>query len=274
MSAPVEPEEPVPQSKTSKLGAYLHDGWSKGKEKSMDELLKGKLALQHSLGLGAVPNVIPLGEARLDADFRTVEIGWHPVAGMGGKWLAEKSGLGKMINKNIGKYPDPTQHWAVLVGGFVHQLWMDEELDIIYINAVIEREEWHTFEVGKTRFTDEALKQAAEMVIHNMREKRPAYNLISNNCQNFAVALLDAIQIGAHQQFATSFAVYQAATGSGTIKDLFVDKHPEEQKVDLQRPEMHRTDTVQTAQQVMDENTTKLDNHHSFFSWRSKNKPV
>jgi hypothetical protein len=103
------------------------------------------------------------------------------------------------------------------------------------------------------------------MVIHNMREKRPAYNIISNNCQNFAVAMLDAIQIGAHRQFATSFAVYQAATGAGEIKDLFVDKHPDEQ-ADPDMPALHRTDTVQQAQQVMEENTTKLDNHHSLFS--------
>ena len=102
-------------------------------------------------------------------------------------------------------------------------------------------------------------------MIHNMREKRPAYNIISNNCQNFAVAMLDAIQIGAHRQFATSFAVYQAATSAGEIKDLFVDKHPDEQ-ADPDMPALHRTDTVQQAQQVMEENTTKLDNHHSLFS--------
>jgi hypothetical protein len=200
---------------------------------------------------------------------------------MGGKWVAEKSGLGKMITRHIGKYPDPTQHWAVLVGDYVHELWMDEELDVIYINERLEREEWRTFEVGKTRFTDEALRQAGqylslaprywteissgEMVIHNMREKRPAYNVISNNCQNFAVLLLDAIQIGAHQDFATAFAVYQRATGAGTIQDLFIDHHPEEQKIDATPPGFHRTDTVQNAQQVMEENTTKLDNHASLF---------
>jgi hypothetical protein len=172
-----------------------------------------------------------------------------------------------MITSEIGKYPDPTQHWAVLVGDYVHQLWMDEKLDVIYINEELDKSIWKTFEVGKTRFTDQALQQAAEMVIHNMREKRPAYNVISNNCQNFAVALLDAIQIGAHQEFATSFAVYQRATGSGTIKDLFVDKHPDEQKTDIdtEKPAMHRTDTVQNAQNVMDQNTTKLDNHRSLF---------
>ena len=103
------------------------------------------------------------------------------------------------------------------------------------------------------------------MVIHNMRAKRPAYNVISNNCQTYAVELLDAIQIGAHMEFATTFAVYQAATGHGTIKDLFANKHPEEQEIDPERPGLHRTDTVQNAQHVMEENTTKIDNHKSFF---------
>lgn len=103
------------------------------------------------------------------------------------------------------------------------------------------------------------------MTIYKMRTERPAYNLISNNCQNFAVLLLDAIQIGAHAQFATTFAVYQAATGEGTIKDLFADAHPEEQKIDPAKPGFQRTDTVQNAQQVMDENTTKLDNHRTSF---------
>ena len=120
-----------------------------------------------------------------------------------------------------------------------------------------------------------------------MRTARPAYNIISNNCQNFAVALLDAIQIGAHREFATSFAVYQAATGKGAIKDLFVDRHPEEQvdhglgivdenvnvgvegQEEMQGPgldHLRRQDTVAQAQQVMEENTTKLDDHHKFFS--------
>ena len=105
-----------------------------------------------------------------------------------------------------------------------------------------------------------------------MRSKRPAYNLISNNCQNFALELLNAIQIGAHHQFASTFAIYHRATGKGSIKDLFVDEHPEEQQQneaeeqetdDLDRPpRLQHTNTMQTAQQVMDEQTTKLDRHH------------
>lgn len=82
---------------------------------------------------------------------------------MGGKWLAEKSGLGKMVTREIGRYPDPTQHWAVLVGEYVHELWMDERLDVIYINervGDVGEGEWRRFEVGRTRFSDEALRQA------------------------------------------------------------------------------------------------------------------
>jgi hypothetical protein len=100
------------------------EGLAKGKEKSLDGLIKGKLVLEHSLGLGHKPNVIPPGEARVDGEQRKVEIGWHPVGGFGGKWFAEKTGLGKMITQKINKYPDPTQHWAVLVDEYCHELWM------------------------------------------------------------------------------------------------------------------------------------------------------
>jgi hypothetical protein len=91
------------------------------------------------------------------------------------------------------------------------------------------------------------------MVIYNMREKRPSYNLVSNNCQNFALLLLDAIHVGAHKEFATTFAVYQKATGDGEVKDLFEQTLPDEEGTD-QKP-------VQAAQHVMEENTTKLDCH-------------
>lgn len=82
--------------------------------------------------------------------------------------------------------------------------------------------------------------------------------------------MLDAIQIGAHREFATSFAVYQRATGKGTIKDLFKDEHPEEQQQveeeaeadeEGRPPRLQHTNTMQTAQIVMDQNTTKIDKH-------------
>lgn len=70
--------------------------------------MKGKLKLEQSLGLGKRPSVIPPAEANIHDVQRTVEIGWHPVAGFAGKWFAEKTGLGKKIAQKVNKYPDPT----------------------------------------------------------------------------------------------------------------------------------------------------------------------
>ena len=84
-------------------------------------LTKGELALKHAVGLGPVPNAVPMADPVLDGPSRAVEVGWHPVGGLAGKWFAEETGLGKMITERINKYPDPTQHWAVLVGDYAHQ---------------------------------------------------------------------------------------------------------------------------------------------------------
>lgn len=142
----------------------------------------------------------------------------------------------------------------------------DEHLDVIYINEEVQQGEWHTYEVGHTTFNDAALLQAAEMTIFNMRQIRPAYNLITNNCQNFALLMLEAIQIGKHREFGSTFAIYQRATGKGKIKDLFIEETPEDEvsiEAEQEMPKPPRQNTVQLAAQVMDENTTKLDTHHS-----------
>lgn len=80
--------------------------------------------------------------------------------------------------------------------------------------------------------------------------------------------LLKAIQVGSQREFGSTFAIYQRATGEGAIKDLFADKKKpgEEESATLaiedEEPEMgkpQRQDTVSLAQQVMEENTAKLD---------------
>ncbi|KAI1118981.1 hypothetical protein F5Y14DRAFT_446789 [Nemania sp. NC0429] len=237
--------------------AQLSKGISKGISKGKEELVKGKLHFEHALGLGYQPNVVPPEEPGLFAQSRTVAIGWHPVPG--GGWLAQ-SGLGQLISRKINNYPDPTQHWAILVGDYCHQLWMDESLDIIYINGEKAVSEWTLYEVGKTKLNDEALRQAGEMVIYNMRQKQKGYNLITNNCQNFALNMLDAIQVGRQREFGTAMAIFQRATGSGAIKDLFLESLPATEEQDDKSPDQ----VVEHAFQVMDENTTKLDTHHSF----------
>ncbi|KAI0974319.1 hypothetical protein F4678DRAFT_422227 [Xylaria arbuscula] len=246
--------ESEPRSKTRKFKSFFKAGLSKGLSKGKEELLKGKLHVEHALGLGHQPNVIPPGEPGLVPSSRTVAIGWHPVPG--GSWLAE-TGLGQLLSKKINNYPDPTQHWAILVGEYCHQLWMDESLDIIYINGEQAGTEWTLYEIGKTRLNDEALRQAGEMVIYNMRERQKGYNLITNNCQNFALNMLDAIQIGKHRDFGTALAIFQRATGKGRVSDLFLAELPEVEEQDDKPPE----EVVQHASQVMDEHTTKLDTH-------------
>jgi len=137
------------------------------------------------------------------------------------------------------------------------------------------------------------------MAIFNLRTERPAYNLISNNCQTFALALLAAIQVGSSREFATSYEVYRKAIGPGSVAGLFapdadaqatlangeagvqaaaeVDAEAET-KADAEagvqavvgeevagKPvpaQKQRRTIVEFAKQLMDEHTTELDNHH------------
>lgn len=104
-------------------------------------------------------------------------------------------------------------------------------------------------------------------MIFKMREVNPAYNLISNNCQNFALMMVDAVQVGAkaHREFASTFAIYQRATGEGKISDLFVQDPGDENETVQPGVSPDGQNAVHVAQQVMDDNTTKLDHHHSLF---------
>lgn len=97
------------------------------------------------------------------------------------------------------------------------------------------------------------------MVIYNMRQRQKGYNLITNNCQNFALNMLDAIQVGRQREFGTALAIFQRATGRGAIKELFLESLPATEEQGEKSPDQ----VVEHAFQVMDENTTKLDTHHS-----------
>ncbi|KAI1261007.1 hypothetical protein F5Y18DRAFT_403079 [Xylariaceae sp. FL1019] len=238
--------------KRGKVKSFLKAGLSKGITKGKEGLTKGKLHLQHAIGLGHQPNVVPPGEPGFSDERRTVAIGWHPVPGAA--WLTRTS-LGKLIRDKINKYPDPTQHWAILVGDYCHQLWMDENLDVIYINGRLDDSVWTTYEVGHTKLNDQALREAGEMTIHYMREKQKGYNLITNNCQNFALNMLDAIQVGKHKQFGTTMAIYKRATGKGAVSDLFIEQSPQAEEQD----DVSTEQIVSHASKVMDENTTILD---------------
>ena len=66
------------QSTSSKIGTFLKDNLTKGKQ----QINKSTRDFQRStLGLGHKPNVVPPGEANIYGELRKVELGWHPVAG-------------------------------------------------------------------------------------------------------------------------------------------------------------------------------------------------
>lgn len=96
-----------------------------------------------------------------------------------------------------------------------------------------------------------------ESVIQSIRERQPAYNLITNNCQTYALQLLDAIKVGEKKEFGTTLAVYERLKGPGKVKDLFVEiEGPGARPED---GDSLQEGTVSFANQVMHENTTQLD---------------
>ncbi|KAF2003658.1 hypothetical protein P154DRAFT_519887 [Amniculicola lignicola CBS 123094] len=270
------------ERKRDKVGEFLQSSYN-----------KGELALKHGIGLGNQQQVIPPTEPITNGPSRPVEVGWHPVGGFAGKWFAEKTGLGKMITEKTKKYPDPTQHWAVLVGDYAHQLWMDEEFHVIYTNERVDAQEWMKFQVGETTFNDDAIRRAGETVIQHLRDARPGYNLITNNCQTYVLQLLDAIKVSNVKEFGTTLAVYDRIFGEGKVADLFpeMENHKQEigaggqmvvvptaplagQEVGVvgstgaaveyysgshQQPTTSQQNTVLFAQQVMNDNTPQLD---------------
>jgi hypothetical protein len=104
--------------------AYCRYCSKEGFDKTKRQASEAQKDLKKSVGLGHKPNVVPRGKGDINGEPRTIELGWHPVAGATGKWFAQKTFVGRGITEKVGKYPDPTQHWAVIVGDYVHQLWM------------------------------------------------------------------------------------------------------------------------------------------------------
>lgn len=119
-----EKDAKAKDSITDRAMGFMRPYLTQAQSWTTKEASDAKKELTKYAGLGSRPDVLPQGEALVVGEPRTVELGWHPVAGGTGKWFAEKTIIGSKIKQNIGKYPDPTQHWAVIVGDYVHQLWM------------------------------------------------------------------------------------------------------------------------------------------------------
>lgn len=87
------------------------------------------------------------------------------------------------------------------------------------------------------------------------------YNLISNNCQTYALQLLDAIKAGSRKEFGTTLAVYDRMFGPGKVADLFDKEHQQaaDGKDSGAASAEDEENSVGLAQQVMNDNTAQLD---------------
>jgi hypothetical protein len=135
-------------------------------------------------------------------------------------------------------------------------------------------------------------------VIQAIRDKQPAYNLITNNCQTYVLKLLDAIKVGMHKEFGTTLAVYKKLTGSGKVADLFdqpgvkieaqevTDANQEladgfsppqgvvnEEQMTFPGPP-GRQDTVSLAQDVMNQETNQLDTEEEMKKHKMDKKSI
>lgn len=107
-----------------------------------------------------------------------------------------------------------------------------------------------------------SLTRVGETVIATIREKTPVYNLITNNCQTYALQLLDAIKVGAQKEFGTTLAVYERIFGPGKVADLFgKEGHPSADGGAAPAASEGEENTVGLAQQLMNDHTAQLDAH-------------
>ncbi|KAK3951738.1 hypothetical protein QBC32DRAFT_157704 [Pseudoneurospora amorphoporcata] len=171
----------VAPSETQSEAAHRHD-----------MLSKVQSALAGIIGLGALPSIIPPGREHHHCKKRPVFIAWHPVADNLGVLFAEHTRLGQAITKEMGEFPDPTNHWAVIVGDqdtdYYHELWMEKDFTVVNQHGLVGTQKWtNKLQVGETGWNDQAVLAASNKAIKKMNSR---YGLIDNNCQIFASHLL------------------------------------------------------------------------------------
>ncbi|TFK43225.1 hypothetical protein BDQ12DRAFT_661928 [Crucibulum laeve] len=156
-----------------------------------------------SSGLGKGPDKVPPGPInKNESEARRVHIGYHPIGG----------GVGNFFSKALGA-PMWMQHWAVIVGDYYHELNADESMTVVYQNGILKDANFTVTDAGYTTFNDRAIVEAGEcflltffegeLAIKKMDQK---YRLKDNNCQKFAIYLLDEICQAGRRKFETSYA--------------------------------------------------------------------
>ncbi|KAF5262409.1 hypothetical protein FOXYS1_6872 [Fusarium oxysporum] len=163
---------------------------------------------------GKQENMIPPTLPSKSNPPREVLLGSHVVTGMIAKLIGALTPQTRVlpITFSSNPAPDPTHHWAILVGDYYHELSSDLDWIILYNNDKTSAQTflggWEKpMLIGKTTFNDEAIRQAAEDVIKAMV---PEYNVYNNNCQLFCMNLADVICDGGHATPTTSWQMIPA----------------------------------------------------------------
>ncbi|GLA43369.1 hypothetical protein AnigIFM63309_001102 [Aspergillus niger] len=145
-------------------------------------------------------SIIPDGPSSISADSRDVYLvtrilGGAALNGMVGEvgkhsmnFLKANTALGIAFASN--NAPDPTQHWGVLVGDYVHQLGLDKGYNYYTNERYGNYAGWTKYHIGVTRFNDIAIRNAGMNVMNEIPE---VYHLTENNCQHVATRLLDKV---------------------------------------------------------------------------------
>ncbi|KAJ7633615.1 hypothetical protein DFH06DRAFT_1437566 [Mycena polygramma] len=204
-------------------------------------------------------NRITDGAPDINDNPRDVFIGYRMVGGAVAGWITT-IGLGFFKRPNIGRThlpPNPACHWCVTVGDHLHQLqatslnhgWNYYDNDRIEVFAGT----WALYKVGTTSFNDIAIKNAAITCMDLMPEM---YDVYDNNCQSFAIKLLDAICRAGRTKVHTSYSLTKLQIAYLDADELeAAEAEGREIESAVPEDEVEHLEFLAAAQEIMDEQT-------------------
>ncbi|OCH95615.1 hypothetical protein OBBRIDRAFT_540849 [Obba rivulosa] len=200
-------------------------------------------------------NNVPYETPGRDVEPRKVYVGCAPME-INLKLLGSHADFIATFATRLGIEPplNPTFHWAVIVGDFVHELDYDDthHCCVLYQNQKYAPERWRVSEVGTTCFSDYAIVEAGEQAIDTMR---PKYNVWDNNCQKLVINILDLICEGGRKKLWTTWAFDAMAVetdqdfGDQSVESSASFKPPQGTRVMVQQ----RLDGDEAEQQAQEE---------------------
>jgi len=161
----------------------------------------------------------------------------------------------------LGRPPNPTYHWGLLVGDYVHELSCDETTHPgfvlnFYRNVKYVKGEWEVYEVGRTFYPDWAINLAG---IQAIEEMHPLYNYWHNNCQSFVINLLNIVSSGSRKHLwsmqaiaaGTPFTTISGQTGIAAGALAVIPTQTEVEQGQTKGEQAEVAETVHCAQQIM-----------------------